>query len=289
MESGDLKIFQAVAREKSITKAADALNYVQSNVTNRIHKLESHLNTKLFYRTNRGMILTASGENVLAYANNILHLLKEAEKSAQLTEYPKGPLRLGSLETTAAIHLPKLLAVYHSRFPEVDLSLITGDTHTLVQKVLHYELDGAFVYGPIEHPDLKQIAAFDEELILISETEESTLNELLQRPLLFFGAGCSHRARVERLLNEEGIFQHKIMEFGTLEAILGGVSAGLGISLLPKSTLSHLRNKENLYVYTLPEPYREMNVSFIYRKDLFATCAFQKLIDDLKKMPHSPL
>lgn len=93
MESGDLKIFQAVAREKSITKAADALNYVQSNVTNRIHKLESHLNTKLFYRTNRGMILTASGENVLTYANNILHLLKEAEKSAQLTEYPKGPLR----------------------------------------------------------------------------------------------------------------------------------------------------------------------------------------------------
>jgi DNA-binding transcriptional LysR family regulator len=80
-----------------------------------------------------------------------------------------------------------------------------------------------------------------------------------------------------------------MMEFGTLEAILGGVSAGLGISLLPKSTLSHLRNKENLYVHTLPEPYREMNVSFIYRKDLFATCAFQKLIDDLKKMPHSPL
>ncbi len=54
MESGDLKIFQAVAREGSITKAAQMLNYVQSNVTARVHKLEEDLNIRLFHRTNRG-------------------------------------------------------------------------------------------------------------------------------------------------------------------------------------------------------------------------------------------
>lgn len=62
MESGELKIFRAVAREGSITKAARQLNYVQSNVTARIHKLETDLNIKLFHRTNRGMTLTAAGK-----------------------------------------------------------------------------------------------------------------------------------------------------------------------------------------------------------------------------------
>ncbi|MGC4378356.1 LysR family transcriptional regulator [Fictibacillus sp. Mic-4] len=283
MESGDLRIFQAVAREGSITKAAQALNYVQSNVTNRIQQLESELNTTLFYRTNRGMTLTAAGENLLNYAERILHLLDEAKKSAQFADEPKGPLRLGALETTAATHLPNLLATYHQRFPEVKLSLITGFTNDLVQKVLRYDLDGAFITGPIDHPDIHQLPAFEEELVLISEPCECNLKELLKKPLLFCGTGCSHRTRLERLLREEGISENNIMEFGTIEAILRGVSAGLGVSLLPKSTVLDMEQSGRIRSYRIPEAYRTTNVLFIYRRDLFLTNAFQKFIDCLKK------
>ena len=83
MESGDLKIFQAVARKGSISKAAESLHYVQSNVTNRIQQLERLLQTQLFYRTNRGMTLTPAGENLLKDADRILQLLHEAQKTAQ--------------------------------------------------------------------------------------------------------------------------------------------------------------------------------------------------------------
>ena len=282
MESGDLRVFQAVAREGSITKAAQALNYVQSNVTNRIQQLESQLEIQLFYRTNRGMKLTASGKNLLDYADKILYLLDEAEKSTRFAEYPKGPLRLGALETTAAIHLPQLMAGYHKKFPEVNLSLITGDTHALLQKVLHYELDGAFVYGPLNHPDIEQFAAFEEELVLVSEPCESNLKELLTRPLLFFSTGCSHRARAERLLLEEGINKNNIMEFGALEAILGGVSAGLGVSLLPKSSIASLESRGDICSRRLPEAYRDINILFVYRRDFFMTNAFQTFIDFMK-------
>ncbi|MBN3525222.1 LysR family transcriptional regulator [Paenibacillus apiarius] len=282
MESGDLRIFQAVAREGSITKAAQALNYVQSNVTNRVQQLEAELEIQLFYRTNRGMKLTASGQNLLEYADKILYLLDEAVKSTQHAEHPAGPLRLGALETTSAIHLPQLMAGYHKKFPEVKLSLITGDTHALLQKVLHYELDGAFIYGPLAHPDIEQFTAFEEELVLVSEPCESNLKELLARPLLFFGAGCSHRARTERLLLEEGITPNHIMEFGTLESILGGVSAGLGVSLLPKSLVAGRESTGEICSYRLPEPYREVNVLFVYRRDLFMTNAFRTFIDFMK-------
>lgn len=283
MESGDLKVFQAVAREGSITKAAQALNYVQSNVTNRIQQLESQLATQLFYRTNRGMKLTASGKNLLNYADKILNLLDEAVKSTQFAQQPRGPLRLGSLETTAAIHLPKLLTEYHTRFPEVHLSLVSGGPHDLVQKVLHYELDGAFIHGPLEHPDLEQITCFEEELVLISKPSESNLKELLAKPLLFFGVGCSHKSRIERLLQEEGIPQNNIMEFGTLEAILGGVTAGLGVSLLPKSSIVRTESDGRICTHQLPLPYREINVQFIYRRDIFRSSAFQTFIELLKE------
>ncbi|MFS0838406.1 LysR family transcriptional regulator [Paenibacillus sp. 1P03SA] len=282
MESGDLKIFRTVAREGSITKAAQSLNYVQSNVTNRIRLLETELGTQLFYRSSKGMKLTAAGQNLLAYADKIVILLEEAVKSAQATDVPKGPLRLGSLETTAAIHLPQLLTRYHGLYPEVELSLITSDSHQLISKIKDYELDGAFVYGPVSHEELVCRPAFEEELVLISEPKETDLAGLLKKPLLFFGSGCSHRDRVERLLAKEGVEARHMIEFGTLEAIIGGVSAGLGVSLLPRSSISRIVQAREVYLHPIPEEFREINVVFVYRKDLFKTQAFKRFLDFLR-------
>ncbi|AEP86844.1 LysR family transcriptional regulator [Bacillus spizizenii] len=280
MESGDLKIFRAVAREGSITKAAQMLNYVQSNVTARIHNLEENLNIRLFHRTNRGMKLTAAGENLLQYADQVLLLLDEAEKSAQMSQHPKGPLRIGSLETTAVTHLPEHAASFLRRFPEVDLSVNTADTHNLIQQVLDHKVDGAFVYGPVEHPDVRQIHASHDELVLIS-SREGTAEDMLRQPMLFFGAGCSHRARVKRLLEEAGIQHQKIIEFGTLEAIIRGVSAGLGTALLPKSAVDCSERPTNVWIHQLPAAYQDLEIVFIYRKDFFITSAFQRFIDEI--------
>ncbi|MER0467986.1 LysR family transcriptional regulator [Bacillus cabrialesii subsp. cabrialesii] len=283
MESGDLKIFQAVAREGSITKAAQMLNYVQSNVTARIHNLEEDLNTRLFHRTNRGMKLTVAGENLLQYADQVLALLNEAEKSAKMSQQPKGPLRIGSLETTAVTHLPEHAASFLRRFPEVDLSVNTADTHNLIQQVLDHKVDGAFVYGPVEHTDIRQIPVSRDELVLIS-SREGTAEDMLRQPMLFFGAGCSHRTRVKRLLEEAGVQHQKIIEFGTLEAIVRGVSAGLGTALLPKSAVDCYEQRTNVWIHQLPAAYQDLEILFIYRKDFFITNAFQRFMDEVDEM-----
>lgn len=286
MESGDLKIFQAVARKGSISKAAESLHYVQSNVTNRIQQLERQLQIQLFYRTNRGMTLTPAGENLLKDADRILQLLHEAQKTAQEAGDPNGPLRIGSLETAAAVHLPQFFTEYCSRCPKVQLSLSTGDTHTLVQHVLHYELDGAFVYGPVEYEDLEQVAVFQEELVLVSNKREGSLQDLLREPILYFATGCSHRRKIKNILKEEAVPAHKIIEFGTLEAIIGAVQAGMGVSFLPASAVRYFQNRKNLFLHELPEQFRDMNISFIYRSDLFLTSAFEELLNGLKALPN---
>lgn len=289
METKDLKIFQAVAREGSVTKAAEVLNYVQSNVTNRIQYLEAQLKIPLFYRSNRGMTLTSAGENLLKYADKILTLMDKAVKSSQFSEHPVGPLRVGSIETTAAIHLTPLLIDYHSRYPDVDLSLITGETHTLLQKVLKYELDGAFVYGPIEESNIESIPAFEDELVLISEPEKSDVRQLLTKPMLFFDVGCTHRTKAERFLYENGFTSYQIMEFGTLEVILSGVSSGLGVSLLPKSSIVKAEESGTIASHRLPEGYRNLEICFVHRQDSIYSSALLKLVQLINLFESSSL
>jgi DNA-binding transcriptional LysR family regulator len=91
---------------------------------------------------------------------------------------PKGPLAIGSMETTAAVRLPSLLARFHRRFPAVQLTLRTGTTAALVASVLDGSLDGAFVAGPIDHADLSVALAFKEELVLVSARRWTNLATL---------------------------------------------------------------------------------------------------------------
>ncbi|UYO05796.1 MULTISPECIES: LysR family transcriptional regulator [Paenibacillus] len=282
MESGDLRIFRAVAEEGSITRAAQRLQYVPSNVTGRIRQLEEGLQTPLFIRSNRGMELTPAGERLLEYARQILNLLDEAEKSVQAEDAPRGPLRIGAIESAAAAHLPGRLAAYYARYPHVSLSLATGNSRVLMQQVLDRELDGAFVYGPVPHSQLEQIPSYDEELVLLSEAGAASLQEQLQKPMLILSTGCTHRSRVERLLAEAGVQHPQIMEFGSLEAVLGGVASGLGVALLPRSNTVQIPNEKNIEALTLPESYREVVVYFIYRRDVPLSSALRAFLEPEK-------
>src|SRR5262245_9155260 len=109
MESADLRIFEAVARAGGITKAATELNTVQSNVTARIRQLEREVATPLFSRHSRGVTLTPAGRDLLPYASRIGALLAEARRAID-NAAPQGALQVGSLETTAGLRLPPILA-----------------------------------------------------------------------------------------------------------------------------------------------------------------------------------
>ena len=106
MELSDLLTFSTVARLGGITRAADELNTVQSNVTQRVKALEAEIGTALFERHSRGMTLTGAGRRLLPYAQRMTALSREAVLAARDDGEPKGPLSIGSMETTAAVRLP---------------------------------------------------------------------------------------------------------------------------------------------------------------------------------------
>jgi DNA-binding transcriptional LysR family regulator len=117
MEMRQLKIFCAVAELGSFTAAAVRVNTVQSNVTMRVKELEAELNRELFIRKKSGVVLTSAGETFLGYARRILQLTDESRSVLMDTGSPTGLLRLGSMETTAAIRLPQVLTKYREQYP----------------------------------------------------------------------------------------------------------------------------------------------------------------------------
>jgi len=125
MDLSDLIIFKAVADEGGILRAAKRLHRVQSNVTKRIKQLEESLGVQLFFRQKQRLFLSPSGELLLNYADRLLRLAEEA-KGAVTSAIPRGVLRLGALESTAASRLPKIFCEFHRRFPEVRIELKTA-------------------------------------------------------------------------------------------------------------------------------------------------------------------
>lgn len=276
MDTSDLKIFASVASCQAMNRAAEALNTVQSNVTQRVRALEAKLGRALFQRHARGVVLTAAGRRLLPYAEAILRLLAEAERAARDDGEPGGTLAIGSLETTAALRLAPVLSGFVAAFPEVDLVLRTGTTCELVADVVARRIEGAFVCGPLEHGALVVEPVFSEELVLLAPPGVASLRAALagtDTRIVVLRAGCSYRQRLQNVLAKRGLQSPRLLEFGTLEAIYKCVAAGLGITLLPRGVVEQIWPKPAVSVHALPRAEAHVDTLFVRRRDAFSSSA----------------
>lgn len=282
MDLSDLRTFLAVARSKGITAASRELNTVQSNVTTRIKNLEEKIGVTLFDRRHRGMVLTEAGQRLLPYAEALLALSREAAEAARDDGIVRGVLSIGSMETTAAIRLPSVLAQFHRNHPAVKISLVAGPTGPLVAQVLARDLDAAFVAGPIDHPDIEARRAFVEELVLVSDLTIGSLETLRMSAsdgltALMFREGCSYRQRLEQVLSLRGLPTFNRLELGTLDGLLGCVAAGLGITLLPRAVVAESTHAGHVRVHALPDDLGSVETLLISRRDRRTGAALRHL------------
>jgi len=285
MDAAELRIFEAVARLGGMGRAAEALHTVQSNVTARIRQLEEALGTALFRRHARGVELTAAGRRLLPYAQRVARLLEDARRAALDDGTPQGKLVIGALETSTALRLSRPLAAYVAAWPDVDLTLRTGTTCELIEQVLDQRLEGAFVCGPVAHPDLHATPVFTEELALLTAPSVGSLDALTARGdvrIVVLRAGCSFRKRLEELLARRGIAAPRVLEFGTVEALFGCVAANLGITLLPRALVGPVCQEGRVAVHALPPADALVETVFIRRQDAHLSSALAAFLTMLR-------
>lgn len=282
MDVADLKVFEAVARHGSMNRAATELHTVQSNVTARIRSLERDVGAPLFQRHAHGVSLTPAGQRMLPYAARIAKLIADARLAAQDDGPPNGALVLGTLETTVALRLSPILSSFARMYPQVRLSLTTGTSCSLTADVAECRLDGAFIAGPLDHADLHSETIFQEELVLVTPKTMGSLEHLRSvqdLKIIVFRLGCSYRQRLEALLAEMGILVNTPLEFGSMDAIIACVAAGIGITLLPRGVVEAAAAQERVVLHDIPPEKAHVETLFIRRHDAYVSSAMQAFID----------
>jgi DNA-binding transcriptional LysR family regulator len=267
MDLSDLRIFCAVVREGSVTRAAERLHRVQSNVTTRIRQLEEDLSVALFVREGKRLHLAPAGQVLLGYADRLLGLADEARGAVQDAK-PRGTFRLGAMESTAAVRLPALLSQYHRRHPGVVLELRTGNPKVLGSAILAGELDAALVAEPIADAPFEKTFAFDEELVIVAPQNHPPIGRkgALPRTIIVFEHGCPHRKRLEDWYAARHEMPERTIELASYHAMLGCVVAGMGISLIPKSVLTTFPEQKRLSVHRLVRKENCAQTVLIWRK-----------------------
>jgi DNA-binding transcriptional LysR family regulator len=263
-----LEIFKAVAEQGSISAAAQLIHRVPSNLTTRIKQLETDLGVELFIREKHRLRLSPAGWNFLDYARRILALVDEA-RAAVSGEEPQGPFSLGSLESTAAVRIPALLARYNQQYAKVELDLTTGPSGAMIDGVLAGRLVAAFVDGPVLHPSLEGVAVFEEEMVIIAPLNHAPVNrarDVNGASIYAFRANCSYRHHFERWFSEDAAVPGKIYEMESYHGMLACVSAGAGLALMPRSMLESMPGCTTVSIWPLSESFRLLQTWLIWRR-----------------------
>ena len=257
MDFTALEIFKAVAAEGSVTRAAEQLGRVQSNVTTRIQQLEEQLGTPLFLRQGRRMVLTPAGESLRGYADRLLALAEEARQAVR-PQQPGGRLRLGAMESTAAARLPQPLAQLHAQWPDVVLDLSTGPSRQLVEQVAAHTLDAALVAWPppgleTDTP-VERTPVFQESLLLALPAHHPPVQspaDLQLHTLAAFTRGCTYRHIGEAWMQGARGTAPRVLELASYHAIIACVAAGRCAGVVPQAVWDLMRGPPALRLVPL--------------------------------------
>lgn len=260
MEILTLKTFKAVVDEEGIKGAAERLHTVQSNITNRIKKLEGELDTKLFNLVGRKLELTPSGQQLYDYADQILQLEYQAT-SAILRDKGSYELRVGMPETFAAVHMPLALKKLKQNHAEIRTKIYTDTSERLVFSVLNNKVDCAALGNAPKHENLVIIPIVKEELVMVTSLESQ------HDPVLFVrDDGCGYRKHALFWQEVAGRSSDELMVMSSADGVLGCISAGLGYTIIGKNMVVGSRYEKSLVMTPVIYGPRYVQLSIVYRK-----------------------
>jgi DNA-binding transcriptional LysR family regulator len=256
LENFRLKVFRTVAEKVSFRKAAEALHLSQPAVSQHIRALEEEAGVRLFDRA-RGdghgsqISLTEAGRILLGYAESAAEIVAEAQRALMaLNDEVVGELRLGASTTVAQYVLPRILGAFLKQYPQVKLSLVSGNTEHIVEAVAEEQVELGIIEGPAMRRDVKTQRMMQDEMVLIVSPNHSWAGRKLQPiapaelekvPLLLREKGSGSRRVVEQALKKRRLPLRSLriaMELDSTEAIISGVEAELGVGFVSRCAVN---------------------------------------------------
>ena len=280
MENYRLRVFREVVEQMSFRKAAEVLHLSQPAVSQQIRALEEEAGARLFDRDGNRIALTEAGRVLLGYANSAAQLMNDARTAlAALHHVASGELRLGASSTIAQYILPRVLGAFHRQYPQINLSLISGNTEEIVEAVMAKRVALGIIEGPAMRRGLEIEPLMRDRMVLIVEAKEPLgrsmrsanpvlpLASLSSIALLVRERGSGSRRVVERALRQAGMPLKTLkiaMELDSTEAIVSGVEAGLGGGFVSESAIGKELRLGTLRIVPIEGVAIERDFSFIH-------------------------
>jgi DNA-binding transcriptional LysR family regulator len=240
MEIRQLKAFLAIAEAKTFTAGARRVNVTQAAISMQIRQLEEEVGLPLFTRTPRRVILTEAGEYLLERARKILREHDSAlAEIAEVAGAEYGRLRIGTASGTFAMNqLPAIMAGLREKFPNAELSVASGTSQALVDKMMHGELDSAFVSLPVENLNISTESVFSDEIVAIAHPKHPLAKEkfisaatLAGEKLILGERGGNTRRMIDEFFQAANVRPNIVMELSRQEAVTRMVEYGLGVGM----------------------------------------------------------
>jgi DNA-binding transcriptional LysR family regulator len=233
-----LSSFLAVAREGSVSAAAEKLYVTQPSISAAVAALSRELNVDLTERVGRGIGLTPAGAAFRPYAADVLGLIEQGRQAArEAADFSMRSLRLVAVATAAEYVVPSLLRSFHRLHPEVNLSLEVANRATVFERVLEHEVDVAIAGRPPEDERIAGVAFLKNELALIVAPDDRLAGarsvkpeQLADRVWLMREPGSGTRQLVAEFLADHDL-RPQTLTLGSNGAIKEAVRLGLGVSL----------------------------------------------------------
>jgi DNA-binding transcriptional LysR family regulator len=243
-----IEAFLEVARRQNLSRAAEALFVSQPTLTARLQSLEATLGEQLFIRTRRGMRLTEAGDAFLPYAEHAVAALADGrERLAELRRGVAGRLVLGAPPTVSTYTLPALLARFSATHPGVRLAVKTGTSEEILDMVLHDQVQLGIIRA-LANQEIETIPLYTDTLVLIagpghrlarsSTGRQARMADLAGEVLVLFGRSSSYLEFTTATFRQAGVLPGSVLELDNIEAAKKMVERGLGVSLVPASTVA---------------------------------------------------
>ena len=264
IDMGDIKSFVTVAELKSITAAAHKLNYLQSNMTAKIKKIENHYKRQLFIRKPKGVELTESGMNLYQQYKKMIFTWEETENKIYQQETN---LRFGTNTSLGGMRFYPSFSQLYETYPELSITMKTGSTGYIEDEILCGNLDIAYVLGHPKQKNIQYIQKADDQLVIIGKNviNHDRLEDCLNHQnILLASEECCYATTLDHIYTDYNLTKGELTHIYDHEALVHFTQLGMGISMIAKSLI----NKFNIQYYReTPEQYRDIGLYLIARSE----------------------
>ena len=286
MEIRQLQTFVQAAQLESFSKTAEMLGYSQSAITVQMRLLETELNTRLFDRMGKRVVLTPQGREFLKSANKILYEVNKASKSMNEGRELTNPLHVGTIESLCTAKFPRILSEFHSLHPRVNLQITVDSPEKLIRMMEHNELDLIYILDtPRWDENWVKVMELAEPVVFVASAasrfagkERLVLDDILQEPFFLTEKHANYRQALDQQLALRRQSISPVLEISDTEFIIRMLELNQGLSFLPYFAVEQDIYKHRIITLDVKDIHISMYRQIFYHKNKFRTREMEEFI-----------